>query len=379
MIPFPVLNKININEPPLPLDIIDLQTNYGSTYLLYNNGKLYGYGSNTYSTFGFNGSATSWTLLHSSIKRIVSTGIWSACFETIAGEFVITGRKYGMGTSNGTVPAALISFEPLSNFLPSNLSITEIKDVKCAASCIVLTYSGEVWGIGDNNANTLGYNVRPTYVTEFTKISNAGMSADAIGLSFSNSYIMVGTTLYGMGGNQYNGLGSPSSDPSSTFVQIASGVKDFGYVQDLTQVLTTSGNLLAAGYNFYGQTGTNTSGNSVVATFKTQINAGANKVILQKCTTNNNTTLPSCQIGTSIRSAGNANYNGLGNNYTGNQYSLVAASTSFITKETDVKLLAADTSLTYCITQNNEMWGWGMDLAGYTGKQVYPVKITLPL
>ena len=282
---------------------VKTSTIYGnSTFVLYDNGELYGCGSNT---FGQQGNGTTnavktFTKLADGVKDV-------ACSDNTTFYLTTTGELYGCGYNNhgqqgdGTT----------NNVLTFTKRADGVKDVACSNSTtFYLTTTGELYGCGHNESGKQGdgtttdvktftkradgvkdvacSNNTTFYITTTGELYGCGANGDgqqgngttnavktftkrAVNVEkiytsfFSTFYLTTTGELYGCGNNEYSQQGDGTITDVKTFTKRADGVKDVACSNNTTFYLTTTGELYGCGYNIYGQQGNGTT--NAVRTF----------------------------------------------------------------------------------------------------------------
>ena len=282
---------------------VKTSTIYGNTtFVLYDNGELYGCGSNT---FGQQGNGTTnavktFTKLADGVKDV-------ACSDNTTFYLTTTGELYGCGYNNhgqqgdGTT----------NNVLTFTKRADGVKDVACSNSTtFYLTTTGELYGCGHNESGKQGdgtttdvktftkradgvkdvacSNNTTFYITTTGELYGCGANGDGqqgngttnavktftkradnvekIYTSFFSTFYLTTTgELYGCGNNEYSQQGDGTITDVKTFTKRADGVKDVACSNNTTFYLTTTGELYGCGYNIYGQQGNGTT--NAVRTF----------------------------------------------------------------------------------------------------------------
>jgi alpha-tubulin suppressor-like RCC1 family protein len=233
-------------------------------------GQVLGWGNN------FNGQLGNWTTTNSSTPVTVSLppgttvtaiagGSQHSLAVTSAGKVLAWGSNFNGQLGDGTRNS---SSTPVAVNLPAYVTVTAIAaggDFNAGHS-LALTSSGAVWAWGDNRYGQLGDGTTVSMSsTPVAVIQAVPFTAIAAGRSHSLAVTSPGQVL-AWGDNSYGQLGNSTTFNSNTPIVVslplgttATAVAG-GVVHSMT--LTSTGQVLAWGYNTYGQLGNGTTTNS---------------------------------------------------------------------------------------------------------------------
>ena len=215
-----------------------------TTFVLYDNGELYGCGNNGSGQQG-DGTTTNvntFTKRADGVEKIISSD--NATFY-----LTTTGELYGCGNNrygqqgDGTT----------DNVLTFTKRADGVKDVSCSNnSTFYLTTTGELYGCGNNGTGQQGDGTT-TNVNTFTKRADGVKDVSC----FNNTTFYITTTgeLYGCGNNVNGQQGSGATTNVNTFTKRADNVEKIYVSDETTFYLTTTGELYGCGYNGSGQQG----------------------------------------------------------------------------------------------------------------------------
>ena len=231
--------------------IKQVETSPITTFVLYDNGELYGCGSNGNGQQGDGGTTTdvlSFTKRADNVEKIYASRSTTFYLTT-------TGELYGCGYNaigqqgDGTTTDVLSFTKRADN----------VKDVSCSAyTTFYLTTTGELYGCGNNMYGQQGDGTT-TNVLSFTKRAD---NVEKIYTSnYTTFYLTTTRELYGCGYNEYGQQGDGMTNSVKTFTKRAENVKDVSCSTTCTFYLTTTGELYGCGYNKYGQQGDGTTTN----------------------------------------------------------------------------------------------------------------------
>ena len=230
---------------------VKTSTTYGnSTFVLYDNGELYGCGSNTSGQQG-NGTTNdvkTFTKLADGVKDV-------ACSDSTTFYLTTTGELYGCGYNNhgqqgdGTT----------NNVLTFTKRADGVKDVACSNSTtFYLTTTGELYGCGNNAYGQQGSGTT-TNVNTFTKRAD---NVEKIYVSDQTIFYITTTgELYGCGYNGTGQQGNGTTTNVNTFTKRANNVEKIYASNETTFYLTTTGELYGSGTNYSGQQGDGSTNN----------------------------------------------------------------------------------------------------------------------
>ena len=131
---------------------------------------------------------------------------------------------------------------------------------------LVVSQLGMVWAAGSNMYGQLGDSTTiDRHRFEFTKPpwKNAGALLVAAG-GYHSLVLLEDRDLWATGWNAYGQLGDGTSEDKSTYVKVASAVKNIAAGSRHSVILKLDGSVWTTGYNMYGQLGHGSTQNSDV-------------------------------------------------------------------------------------------------------------------
>lgn len=267
----------DLNTQPTDNIVVD----YQSAFVRMKGGRVYGWGVNNAGQLA-NGNTNA-------SSTPVKIGTFGDASQPRAVEVVTDGISVWILDNNGKVwGAGSNTYGQLSDGTTTNRSSLvqyqipnpNAKIVKVATdqwSSLVLTDAGEVWGVGDNRRGQLGAGfVSNTQSTPVKFILPSGVKAvdvvnTALGSGYNNTFVIGDNgRVYGAGDNAYGQLGDGTTTdrPTPVAMQVIDGVNIAaekvmaGYG---TVVITTSNQrIYTVGNNSHGQLGDGTTTNSSV-------------------------------------------------------------------------------------------------------------------
>ena len=243
-------------DTTLPVSLVgsaaikQIETSEITTFVLYDNGELYGCGGNAIGQQG-NGTTTnvlSFTKRADNVEKIYTSNNTTFYLTT-------TGELYGCGGNafgqqgDGTT----------TNVLSFTKRAENVKDVSCSDdTTFYLTTTGELYGCGVNGKGQQGKGTTSN-VLSFTK--RAENVKDVFCSENTTFYLTTTGELYGCGYNDEGQQGKGTTGNVLSFTKRADNVKDVSCSAYTTFYLTTTGELYGCGFNRYGQQGNGTTTN----------------------------------------------------------------------------------------------------------------------
>ena len=377
----------NINN-----DVKEIACGDNRTFILKNDGSIWGCGYNYYGELGLGDTTsrntfTKVTTNVNDIKQIVGGGthtfilkndgsIWS-CGKNDWGQL-------GLGTSDTNAHSTFTK-------VTTNIN-NDVKEVSCGTEfTFILKNDGSVYSCGGNGSGQLGLGdtaSRPTFTKVTTNINN-----DVKQIACGNGHTVIlknDGSVYSCGGNGSGQLGigiGGANTNKSTFTKVTTNinndVKQIACGNGHTVILKNDGSVLSCGNNVYGQLGLGDTAsrnmfiqtNSYVIT--TDINykdifSYNNKYIVN--IPNNvcvDEIMKACDIGINHALFIN-NSNNLVIYATSNDYGQAGKDTELNTfvnhpSLTDVKLIACGDYSSYVYTHNDELYVFGKNDGGQLG------------
>ena len=227
------------------------------TLILKNDNTLWGCGDNEYGQLGlgdktYRNTFTQITTNTNNIKSVYC-GHYHALILKNDGTLWICGwNDYGQLGLGDTVDRTTFTQITTTN-------ISDIKSIYCGHEyTFMLKNNGTLWGCGYNTNGALGFG-DTDYRTTFTII---GINTNNIKSVYCGHYYTLilknDGTLWGCGSNQYGQLGLGDTSYRTLFTKIITNINDIKLVYCGYQyafILKNDGTLWACGYNGYGQLG----------------------------------------------------------------------------------------------------------------------------
>ena len=224
-----------------------------NSFILKNDGTLWGCGDNGNSKLGLGDTNNRKTFAMISINTNDIKSVYCGDYHTfiLKNDGTLWGCGYnrygqlGLGDTNNRTTFTIIS------------NVNDVKSVYCGEDCtLMLKNDGTLWGTGYNNNGKLGLGDTTNRYT-FTKITNDVKSASC---GYYHTFMLKNDgTLWGCGENTYGQLGLGKTTSQETiFTQIttnADNVKSVYCGGRFTLILKNDGTLWTCGHNGYGQLG----------------------------------------------------------------------------------------------------------------------------
>ena len=257
-------------------DIKEIYCGAYHTFILKNDGTLWGCGANDYGQLGLGDTARRYTFTQittnfDNIKEICCG--W--CHTLILKN---DGTLWGCG-ANGNGQLGLGDTTNRTTFTQITTNADDIKSVCCGAEhTLILKNDGTLWSTGYNGSGQLGLgdNIGKTTFTEVTTNAN---DVKEIYCGYNHTFILENDgTLWGCGLNAHGQLGLGDTTNRTIFTQItinADDVKEIYCGQDHTVILKNDGTLWGCGGNDSGELGL---GDTTNRTTFTQITTNANDI-----------------------------------------------------------------------------------------------------
>ncbi len=228
-----------------------------SSFILKNDGTLWGCGNNDYGQLGLGDTSNRETFTQITNNTDNIKSIYCSHFHTII--LKNDGTLWGCGRNNlGQLGLGDTTHRYIFTQITTNVS--DIKSIYCGQShTIILKNDGTLWGCGRNDLGELGLGdtdnrIILTQITINTDDIKSIYCGDEHTIMLKND-----GTLWGCGWNKYNqlGLGEDTSD-KNTFTQITNNTDDVKSAycgSEQTFILKNDGTLWGCGYNKHGQLG----------------------------------------------------------------------------------------------------------------------------
>ena len=322
------------------------------TFILKNDGTLWGCGRNDYSLLGLGDTSrkTTFTQITTNTDNVKSV----YCGENHTIMLKNDGTLWGCG-NNASGQLGLGDTSNRATFTQITTNIDDIKSVYCGYNCtFILKNDGTLWSCGTNSYGELGLGDTTSRNT-FTKAINNVKSVDC---GYGHTLILKNdNTLWGCGRNNYYQLGLGDVNIRTTFTQITNNVKSAYCGGSHTIILKNDNTLWGCGYN-----GDNRLGLEDTITKKTLTQVITNtdnikSVYCGRCHTfilKNDGTLWGC---------GDNQYGELGLGDTTNRsiFTIIGINTN------DIKLIYCGNYYTLILKNDSTLWGCGLSDYGQLG------------
>ena len=237
-------------------DVKSVYCGYSYTFILKNDGTLWGCGYNGYGSLGLGDNTdrntfTQITANTDNIKEIYCGNYHTLILEN---DGTLWGCSY-----NGYGGLGLGDTAHRYTFTQITTNTDNIKDVYCGGSyTIILKNDGTLWGCGENSYGQLGLGDTANRNT-FTQITANTDNIKEIYCGENHTFILKNDgTLWSCGLNNYGQLGLGDTTNRTTFTKIITNVNNIKQVccgANHTFMLKNDGTLWSCGYNYYGQLG----------------------------------------------------------------------------------------------------------------------------
>ena len=267
-----IFTKVTTNAD----NIKQVYCGYSHTFILKNDGTLWGTGNNYSGQLGLGDghdryAFTQITTNTDNIKDVYCGGSYTIILKN-------DGTLWGCG-ANGSGQLGLGDTTNRTTFTQVTTNADNIKSVCCGSShTLILKNDGTVWGCGHNGYGELGLG-NNTNKNTFTQITTNINDIKEIYCGGSHTFMLKNdSTLWGCGYN-YNGqLGLGDSDDRYTFTEIttnANNIKSICCGSHHTLILKNDGSLWGTGRNNCSQLGL---GDTTDRTIFTQVTTNINNI-----------------------------------------------------------------------------------------------------
>ena len=242
----------------------------------------------------------------------------------------------------------------------------DVKQIACGDSyTIILKTDGSVWACGYNGYGQLGLG-DTTYRTSFTQITtNINNDVSQIACGYYHTIILKNNgSVYACGRNNYGELGLNDTTQRTTFTQVTTNISEIKQIacgNYHTFILKNDGSIWSCGRNNYGQLGWGTSDSNTHSTF-IQVTTNINNDVKQVSTSGSHTFI--------LKKDGSAwtcgyNYSGqLGLNDNTNRTTFTQVTTNI---SNDVRQIACGNYHTFILKNNGSVWSCGNNGYGQLG------------
>ena len=326
-----------------------------SSFILKNDGTLWGCGWNEFGQLGLGDTNNRITFTQITANVSDTKLIYCGGYHT----FILknNGTLWGCGR-NADSQLGLGDTNDRTAFIIIGINTNDIKSVDCGYNyTIILKNNGTLWGCGWNSSGQLGLGDTNSR-NIFTKITTNTDNIKSICCGGRYTLILKNDdTLWGCGENTYSQLGLGDTSNRTTFTQIttnANNIKSICCGGMHTLILKNDGTLWGCGYNAEGQLGLGDTNRRAILT---QITTNANDIKSMYCSgyhtliLKNDSTLWGC----GTNSSGQL---GLGD----------TNSRNIFTKITDnVKSAYCGDNHTFILKNDNTLWACGYNGHGELG------------
>ena len=322
------------------------------TFILKNDGTLWGCGRNDYSLLGLGDTSrkTTFTQITTNTDNIRSI----YCGETHTFILKNDGTLWGCGNNtNGQL--GLGDTSNRATFTQITTNIDNIKSVYCGYNCtFILKNDGTLWSCGTNSYGELGLGDTNSR-NIFTKITDNVESACC---GYGHTIILKDdSTLWGCGRNNYYQLGLGDTNNRTIFTQITNDVKSVYCGGSHTIVLKNDNTLWGCGYN-----GDNRLGLEDTTTKTTLIQITTNTDNIKSVYCGRCHTFILKNDGTLWGSGNNEHGQlGLGDTTNRSTFTIIGINTN------DIKLIYCSNYYTLILKIDGTLWGCGLSDYGQLG------------
>ena len=258
----------NINN-----DVKQIACGFNHTFVLKNDGSLWGCGYNSYGQLGLNNTTdkTSFTQVTPNINndvKQIACGTYHTVILKTDGSLWGCGYNYynQLGLSDSANKHMFVN-------ITTNIN-NDVKQIACGQyHTFILKNDGSIWGCGYNLYGQLGLS-HTNDMNTFTKVvTNINSEVKQIACGFNYTFIIKNDgSLWACGRNNYGQLGLNSVSDKTTFTQVTKNISNdvkqisCGSGSEHTFIIKTDGSLWSCGRNNYGQLGLNTSNDRIIFT-----------------------------------------------------------------------------------------------------------------
>ena len=324
----------------------------GSSFIIKNDGTLWGCGDNSYNQLGLGDSTNRKTFTQITTNTNDIKSIYCGDYHTVI--LKKDGTLWGCG-ANGNYQLGLGDTTYRTIFTKIT---NDVKMAYCGYEhTIILKNDNTLWGVGHNQYGQLGLG-NASHIYAFTKITNNVKSAYC---GYNYTVVLKNDdTLWGCGDNGYGQLGLGDTNSKTILTKITANINDVNSIYcgyNHTIILQNNGTLWGCGKNNYGQLGLEDTNNRYTFTVIStnpgnirSIHCGENHTIILK----SDSTLWGC---------GDNSYGQLGLGDT--NYSTVF--TKLFASTNDIKTIYCGSEYTIVLKNDGTLWGCGYNNYGQLG------------
>lgn len=256
MIPFARMIQYG-NAAPAPVRLKYIRSNGTSHFFLYDNGDLYGYGTNSHGNFGLGTSNLSTlTLLNTNVGDV---------FAGPDGTFLLKNDNTiwfaGNKADYSTTQTDQTTWLDISTIIRNGVTGNIVKICGVNSGSIMLTDSGNFYrlGIGATGSNGTGATDGSGGSTNVPKLVSTGVK-DIVGSSICSFYLTNSGNLYATGGNTGGNLGLGTTTNVSSYTLSKTSVSSICVVASNTVAIIklSTGEIQSTGTVANGILGINT-------------------------------------------------------------------------------------------------------------------------
>ena len=263
-------------------DIKSIYCSDEHTIILKNNGTLWGCGNNKYGKLGLGQNITDKTTFTQIITNVNNI---KSVYCSYNHTFILKndGTLWGCG-DNQYGQLGLGDTTNRYTFTQITANTNDIKSIYCGQNhTIILKNDGTLWGCGQNGVGQLGFEDIKNK-TLFTQITTNVDNIESVHCGANHTFILKNNgTLWGCGYNKYGRLGLGDNTDRHTFTQITTNANNIKSVYSggpYTFILKNDGTLWGCGYNGNGELGL---GDTTDRTTFTQITANVDNIKTVYC------------------------------------------------------------------------------------------------
>ena len=251
---------------------------YYHTFILENDGTLWGCGRNDYGQLGLGDTTNRSTFTQVTTNADDIKSIYCGGYHT----FML--KNDGTLWSTGCNEHGQLGLGDTTNrttFTQVTTNTDNIKQVYCGGYnyTLILKNNGTLWGCGLNDKGQLGLGSSYYSITTFTEITTNVDNIKRVYCGSEHNFMLKNDgTLWGCGWNEYGQLGLGDGSYRYTFTQVTTNTDNIKQIYcggTHTLILKNDGTLWSCGWNGHGQLGL---GNTTDRTTFTQVTTNVNNI-----------------------------------------------------------------------------------------------------